>query len=459
MGFRSDFAWGAATAAYQIEGAAFEDGKGPSIWDDHCHDFRRDETGRQNVQGGDTGDVACDFYHLYREDVARMKEIGLKAYRFSISWARVLPDGTGKVNEKGLDYYSDLVDALLEADIEPWITLFHWDLPQKLQTLGGWQNPGSPDWFAEYTRIVVERLSDRVTHWMTLNEPQCHIIIGHQRGECAPKLRLSEPELLRVFHHHLLAHGKAVKTIREYAGKEPQIGIAFCQGDVIPATAGPEDVEAARKAMLRVDTKDLWSAAWWLDPVVFGDYPEEGKKAYGGNFPEELTREEDLKLISQPLDFIGINAYRSSIAEADGEGGFRIVNEKQGCARTAFKWPVTPETLYYTPKFLYERYRLPLVITENGLSAMDWVCLDGKVHDVMRIDFMHRYLQCLKRAVEEGIDIRGYFAWSLMDNMEWNNGYTERFGLIYVDFETRQRILKDSAYWYRDRIRANGGDL
>lgn len=459
MGFRTDFTWGAATAAYQIEGAAFEDGKGPSIWDDHCHDFRRDANGKQNVMEGDTGDVACDFYHLYREDIKRMQEMGLKAFRFSVSWSRVLPDGIGKVNEKGLEFYSDLVDALLEAGIEPWITLFHWDLPQKLQTLGGWQNPESPEWFAEYTKVLVDRLSDRVTHWMTLNEPQCHIIIGHQLGTCAPKLQLSEPELLRAFHHHLKAHGRAVQTIRQYAKKKPLIGTAFCLGDVIPASEKPEDVDAARKAMLNEDTKSLWAAAWWMNPVVFGRYPEQGIAAYGENFPKEILNEEDLKIISEPLDFLGVNAYRSSRVESDGQGGFRPVRDPQGCARTAIKWPVTPETLYYTPKFLYEKYKLPIVITENGISSLDWVCLDGKVHDTMRIDFMHRYLRCLRKAVDDGVDIRGYFSWTAIDNMEWNNGYTERFGLIYVDFITQERVLKDSAYWYRDVIQTNGENL
>ena len=241
MSFRKDFVWGAATAAYQIEGAAYEDGRGESVWDVHCHDTRKNPEGKQNILDGETGDVSCDFYHHYKEDIQRMKNMGLKAFRFSISWSRVLPDGTGRVNEKGLQFYSDLVDALLEAEIEPWVTLFHWDFPQQLQIRGGWQNPESPEWFAEYTKVIVDRLSDRVSHWMTLNEPQCHLIIGHVQGNCAPKLRLTEPEYLLAIHNHLKAHGRAVQVIRKYAKKKPEIGVAFCFGSSVPVSDQPED--------------------------------------------------------------------------------------------------------------------------------------------------------------------------------------------------------------------------
>lgn len=321
MSFRKDFVWGAATAAYQIEGAAYEDGRGESVWDVHCHDTRKNPEGKQNILDGETGDVSCDFYHHYKEDIQRMKNMGLKAFRFSISWSRVLPDGTGRVNEKGLQFYSDLVDALLEAEIEPWVTLFHWDFPQQLQIRGGWQNPESPEWFAEYTKVIVDRLSDRVSHWMTLNEPQCHLIIGHVQGNCAPKLRLTEPEYLLAIHNHLKAHGRAVQVIRKYAKKKPEIGVAFCFGSSVPVSDQPEDVKAARIATLREDTKDLWAVSWWLDPVILGHYPEKGMEAYGENCPEELRNPEDLKLISEPLDFLGINVYQSGRVESDGQGG------------------------------------------------------------------------------------------------------------------------------------------
>lgn len=305
MSFRKDFVWGAATAAYQIEGAAYEDGRGESVWDVHCHDTRKNPEGKQNILDGETGDVSCDFYHHYKEDIQRMKNMGLKAFRFSISWSRVLPDGTGRVNEKGLQFYSDLVDALLEAEIEPWVTLFHWDFPQQLQIRGGWQNPESPEWFAEYTKVIVDRLSDRVSHWMTLNEPQCHLIIGHVQGNCAPKLRLTEPEYLLAIHNHLKAHGRAVQVIRKYAKKKPEIGVAFCFGSSVPVSDQPEDVKAARIATLREDTKDLWAVSWWLDPVILGHYPEKGMEAYGENCPEELRNPEDLETDLGTVGFPG----------------------------------------------------------------------------------------------------------------------------------------------------------
>lgn len=397
MSFRKDFVWGAATAAYQIEGAAYEDGRGESVWDVHCHDTRKNPEGKQNILDGETGDVSCDFYHHYKEDIQRMKNMGLKAFRFSISWSRVLPDGTGRVNEKGLQFYSDLVDALLEAEIEPWVTLFHWDFPQQLQIRGGWQNPESPEWFAEYTKVIVDRLSDRVSHWMTLNEPQCHLIIGHVQGNCAPKLRLTEPEYLLAIHNHLKAHGRAVQVIRKYAKKKPEIGVAFCFGSSVPVSDQPEDVKAARIATLREDTKDLWAVSWWLDPVILGHYPEKGMEAYGENCPEELRNPEDLKLISEPLDFLGINVYQSGRVESDGRGGISRGEESLrstgDCNEVAGD---TGESVLCT-EVPAGKYKLPIVITENGLSCPDWVFLDGKVHDPMRIDFMHRYLSCLKK--------------------------------------------------------------
>ncbi len=459
MSFPKDFLWGAAAAAYQIEGGAMEDGRGPSIWDVYSHDKRIDpKTGRMNIDNGDTGDVACDHYHRYKEDVALMKKIGLKAYRLSISWSRVLPEGKGAVNEKGLDFYSDLVDELLKAGIEPYITLFHWDLPQALMNLGGWSNPDSPDWFAEYVKVVTDRLSDRVTHWITFNEPQCHVIIGHLLGECAPKLKLPCQEVFQVMHRVFLAHGKAVQTIRKYSKVPCKVGYAPCATEVYPVTDREEDVKAARKAAFDTSAENLWNTSWWLDPIILGKYPEDGVKAFAEYFPESLLKEEDLKLISQPLDFLGINLYRGAGIK-HAEGGYVQAENKTGFDRTAFKWPVTPRILHYMPKFLSERYQLPILITENGLSMADWVSLDGKVHDPQRIDFMHRYLLELSKAIEEGVDVIGYFAWSIMDNYEWSQGYGERFGLIHVDFETQKRTLKDSAYWYQEVITTNGKSL
>ena len=281
-------------------------------------------------------------------------------------------------------------------------------------------------------------------------------MLGHLQGICAPKLKLTESEVLHAMHHILLAHGRGVEILRSFAKKEPQIGMAFCQSSVIPETDSTDDVEAARKAFFSGADKQLWSPSWWLDPIVFGKYPEDGLRDFGGNVPKDLTDPYQLKIISEPIDFIGINCYNAESVRASEEGNPVKVRSKEGAPYTANKWPVTPRALYYIPKFEYERYRLPIYITENGMSGTDWVCLDGKVHDSYRIDFMHRYLNCLQQAINDGIDVRGYLTWSLLDNLEWNNGYTERFGLVHVDYETQVRTLKDSAYWYQGVIKRNG---
>ncbi|MGB8455973.1 MAG: GH1 family beta-glucosidase [Anaerocolumna sp.] len=465
MAFQKDFAWGAASAAYQIEGGAFEDGKGASIWDTYSHDVKEltREDRRKGIKNAinnkDNGDTACNHYHTYKEDVRLMKKMGLKAYRFSISWARVLPDGTGKINEKGLRFYSDLVDELLENGIEPYITLFHWDLPQALYDRGGWLNRESPDWFAEYAKVVVDRLSDRVSYWMTLNEPQCHIVIGHIWGTAAPGYKATNTEGFYMMHHILMAHGKAVQTIRKYSRLPARIGYAPCGAAAYPASDSKEDIEAARQYVFSCRQPSHFDAGWWFDTVLSGKYPEDGIAAFAGDFPKEMIREGDMETMCQPLDFLGINVYQGPEIRYDEKEGFAVVPNKVGYDKTAFKWAVTPKVLYYVPKFLYERYKLPVIITENGLSNADWVSLDQEVHDPQRIDFMHRYLKELKRAAEDGIDIQGYFAWSVMDNMEWNNGYDERFGLIHVDFGTLRRTLKDSAYWYAKVIEMNGENL
>ncbi len=457
MSFPKDFAWGAATAAHQIEGGANSEGRGSSIWDSYAQDKKIDPIrNRMNILNGETGEVACDHYHRYKEDVRHMKEMGLKAYRFSISWTRVLPEGSGNVNQKGLEFYSNLVNELLAAGIEPYVTLFHWDFPQALQDLGGWFNPDMPEIFAKYVTVVVKALSDRVTYWMTLNEPQCHIIIGHIQGECAPKLRVSDKQAFYLIHNILKAHGKAVKAIRKYAIKKPQIGIAPNPLAYYPATKSNEDVEATKKISFRVTGRNLWCSTWWLDPIILGKYPEDGIMEFKEDFPVEMIQPGDMELISQPMDFLGCNFYQGTEIKADDNGEPVIVPRKPGFDLTAFKWGVTPAILHYMPNFLYERYHLPIYITENGLSMSDWVSMDGKVHDPLRIDFMQRYLLELGKSIEDGTPVKGYFSWSLMDNYEWSNGYTERFGMIHIDYETQKRTLKDSAYWYRNVILSNG---
>jgi beta-glucosidase len=450
VSFPSDFAWGAAAAAYQIEGAAKEDGKGPSVWDTFC---RNDGS----IRGGHSGEVACDHYHRFRQDVALMKQIGLKAYRLSISWPRVLPSGTGEVNPKGIDFYEQLIDECLAAGITPYVTLFHWDLPQTLYDRRGWLNRESADWFAQYAAVVADRLSDRVTYWMTINEPQVFLSHGHLDGIHAPGDNLPLQQVLQAGHHLLLAHGKAVQAIRATSSKRCQVGYAPMGLVKIPASTGPEDVQAARRAMLTVAGGHLFNNTWWMDPVFLGAYPQDGLTLYGQRAPE--IRDGDMDLIAQPLDFLGMNTYSGETVRAGPSGEIEQVLPEVGHQATAYRWPVTPEALYWGPKVLYERYKLPLWITENGMSNTDWVSLDGRVHDPQRIDFMQRYLLQLSRAIQDGVDVRGYFYWSILDNFEWAEGYRERFGLIHVDYSTQQRTLKDSAYWYKDVIASNGEHL
>lgn len=453
MGFSKDFVWGAATAAYQIEGAVCDDGRGLSVWDICC---LKDGF----VKNGDNGDIACDHYHRMKSDVAIMKELGLKAYRFSISWSRIMPSGFGDINEKGLDFYDALVDELIANGIEPYVTLFHWDYPVELFKMGGWLNPASSDWFAAYTRVVVERLSDRVKNWITINEPQCFIGLGHETGIHAPGLKLQKYYLLQAAHNTLLAHGKAVQVIRQYSKQACEIGYAPIGGTCIPASASERDIEAARKATFSCGQEDaLWANTWWMDTALKGEYPKEAFEGMlGMNMPK--INSDDMKTICQPLDFLGLNMYQANTVRAsDNVEGYEYVKRAVGYDQTAIKWPVTPEMLYYGPKFFFERYKLPILITENGLSSMDWVALDGKVHDINRIDFLNRYLLQYRRAADDGVPLKGYMQWSLMDNFEWSEGYNERFGLVYIDYPTQKRIIKDSGYWYRSIIESNGENL
>lgn len=449
MGFAKDFVWGAATSSYQIEGTGRDSGKGQNIWDVFTK-----KPGR--VYEGHTGDIACDHYHRFREDVAYMKELGLKGYRFSIDWSRVLPEGTGKVNEKGIDFYNALIDELLEQGIEPYITLYHWELPYEIYKRGGWMNPEIVEWFGQYARLVAERFSDRVKYFFTLNEPQCFVGLGFLQGCHAPGVKAPLRDTFEMAHNALKAHGRAVQMLRAYGKQNVQIGYAPTSGMCYPEKETPKDIEAARKALFALPD-DLsnwtWNVSWWSDPVILGKYPEEGMKKYEKYLP--VITDEDMKLISQPIDFYGQNIYNGRCIRMGTDGRPEEVRRPAGFPKTATNWPVTPEALYWGPKFLYERYRKPIYITENGMACHDTVSQDGKVHDPNRIDFLARYLKNLKRAAEE-IDIRGYFQWSLMDNFEWDKGYAERFGIIYVDFETQERIWKDSAYWYRDLIRRNG---
>ncbi len=451
MDFPENFTWGVAAAAYQIEGAATEDGKGPSVWDEFCK-----VPGK--VLDGHSGEIACDHYHRYPSDVALMKELGVRHYRLSVSWPRVIPAGTGSVNRAGLDFYDRLVDSLLEAGITPWVTLFHWDYPLELFRRGGWLERASVGWFADYVKVVVERLSDRVSHWITLNEPQCFLGFGHATGTNAPGLRLSHAECLRAGHHVLLAHGRAVQILREHAKSPPIIG--WAPVGVVSVPEDPEnaaDIEAARRSMASVSGGDassmgmppnLWSNTWWGDPVVFGSYPEDGIRAAGDAMPR--IEAGDMAIISQPVDFYGANIYSGTRYRASASGEPVRLPHPPHTPLSAFKWPVVPESLRWGPRFLHERYQLPVIVTENGVSLADWISLDGRVHDPLRIDFLHRYLTQLGLAIGDGADVRGYFHWSILDNFEWAEGYKQRFGLVHVDYETQRRTPKDSAFWLRE---------
>ena len=449
MTFPHDFIWGAAAASYQIEGSTQGvDGCGESVWD-LC--VKRPGF----VKGGDTGFLACDHYHRHREDVALMKEIGLQAYRLSVMWPRILPAGTGAVNEKGLAFYDRLIDTLLDAGITPWVTLFHWDFPAALFHRGGWLNPDSPLWFEEYAAVVVDRLSDRVHHWFTLNEPACFIGLGHQIGVHAPGVQLSPAEVNRAWHHSLLAHGRGVRVIRQ-ASKSPgcQVGFAPVFRTCIPATESAADIEAARRMMFDGRDRSMFEPGWNLEPILNGVYPDDLLKLWGADAP--VIREGDMELIRQPIDFIGFNLYQSGLVRAGAGGLPEDIPYPTHHPRTQLGWPVTPDALYWAARFLHERYGKPLVVTENGLALNDWVSVDGRVHDPLRIDFLTRYLRGLERAVDEAIPVLGYFHWSIMDNFEWAEGFQPRFGLVHVDYTTQQRTIKDSGYWYREVIKNRG---
>lgn len=451
MSFKNDFVWGAATAAFQIEGAAYSDGKGLNIWDVFCK-----EDGK--VFRGHTGDTACNHYNKIEEDVKLMKEMGLKAYRFSVSWARILPNGVGEINQKGIDFYNKLINALIENGIEPYMTLYHWDLPYELSKKGGWMNRDIVNAFAEYTKIIADNFSDRVKNYITLNEPEIFVGNGYMHGSHAPGYKLSNFELLNIGHNALLAHGIAVKILRENSKTELNIGISVASNPAIPVTEREEDVKAAQKVYDRADIYNfVYTDSYWLDPIVFGKYNDGILETCKDIMPK--IENGDMELISQKIDFIGRNIYMGDYYKADENGEPVKLPHKVGFTKTAFDWPVSDDSLYYGVKQCYKRYKMPIYITENGMSCHDTISLDGKVHDPNRQDYLNRYLLGLKKASSEGFDIRGYFVWSLMDNFEWSAGYNERFGIIYVDYETYERIPKDSAYWYKSVIENNGSNL
>lgn len=429
--FPKDFLWGAATASAQIEGGWNEDGRTPSIWD---------VTLPEQVTHGENNHTASDHYHHWREDVEIMKRLGLNSYRFSISWSRVMPE-EGRVNEKGLKFYSDLVDALLENGIEPLVTIYHWDLPLWVYEKGGWLSEEIIPLFEAYTKVVVEALSDRVTWWMTMNEPGSFIRDGYVRGFQAP-FHHDHDKISVLTRNCMLAHAVGVETIRRCAKREVRVGFALGCGAYIPEAKTPEEIEKARKASLEAG-EGLIVNSWWLEPMLAGRPVV---------FDGYMLQQEDMRQICQPLDFIGLNMY-TPLPDLDGKA------TAPGTPRNALGWVIDARVVYWTIRFVYEKYGLPIMVSENGVSLHDWVSLDGKVHDPGRADFIKRYVGQIGRALAEGIPVIGYQYWSLLDNFEWSFGYDPRFGLTYVDYSTGERIIKDSAWEYKRIIETNGKEL
>ena len=438
--FKKDFIWGTATAAYQIEGGCADGGRTPSTWDIFSHQ-------KGKTREGANGDVACDSYHRWREDVELMKGLGVNAYRFSISWNRILPEGTGKINEDGIDYYRRLAEELLKNGITPYATLFHWDYPYCLYRRGGWMNPDSSKWFGEYAAAVGKRLGDIIKHFIPFNEPQCFIGLGHQSGTHAPGLRLDEPDLSHCIHNVLLSNGRAIQALRaEVDGAV--CGFANCGGAAMPKTNSEADIKAACDWMF--GGCGMWDDRLWMDPMYLGIYPETLVRTLGE------PSIEDMRIISERPDFVGINIYQSDEIAAGPDGRPYNAGHCQGHTRTSMDWAVTPDCLYWAAKFLYERYKLPIIVTENGMSNNDVITPDGKCHDPQRVEYLRGHLSGLKRAAAEGVDVAGYFQWSLLDNFEWADGYNQRFGLVYVDYATCGRTPKDSAEFFASVVKSNG---
>ncbi len=450
--FRDDFVWGVAASAYQVEGREEGDGAGAMIWDKFIAEG--------HTPDGYDARVSCDHMHRYKDDYKLMSMLNIKAYRFSISWARLIPDGTGEVNQKAVKLYRDMITEMKKNGIEPFLTMYHWEFPQALEDRGGWLNEDVVEWFGYYAQVVAENFSDICENFITLNEPECFVGIGYMSGWHAPGLNLPYKDVFQIAHNALKAHGKAVINLRKYAKRPIKVGYAPTCGMAYPETSKPEDIEAARKVLFGFyNPMDnwTWNVSWFNDPVFLGKYPEEGLKKFAEYLPE-ITKE-DMELIHQPLDFMGQNIYNGYLIRQGKDNEPEFVQRPMGCSKTAASWPVTPDCFYWGVKMLYERYQMPLYITENGMSCHDDISADGKVHDPNRRDFLDSYISALQKANDEGVDLRGYFLWTFLDNFEWDKGYTERFGIVYVDFLTQQRIVKDSAYWYSEVIMSNGANL
>jgi len=447
--FPDGFLWGSATASYQVEGAVKEDGRGPSIWDTFAHTPGK-------THNGDTGDVADDHYHRYKEDIALMQALGLKTYRFSVAWTRVFPQGTGAPNPKGLDFYNRMLDTLLAAGIEPYCTLYHWDLPQALQDKGGWENPDTAKAFADYAGYTAGKLSSKIKHFMTMNEIRTFVELGYENGTHAPGLKVGPKRLAQLNHYAVLGHGLAVQAIRA-AAPGAKVGLADNAVATTPVFDAPEHVEAATKAMREVN-------ASFLTVIREGRYTDLYLKRLGANAPQFTP--EEMKIIGSPLDFQGLNIYQPmwirAVTPEDNPrwqaAGFAIVPDPKSYPHMFSEWlTIGPEGLYWAPKLANKLWDLKeIYITENGASSADVVTPEGMVLDTDRTMFLRNYLTQLHRAVAEGVPVKGYFLWSLLDNYEWADGYEKRFGITYVDFETQKRTPKLSSHFYKSVIERNG---
>jgi beta-glucosidase len=451
--FPPDFLWGAATAAYQIEGATREDGRGTSIWDTFSGTPGR-------VRNGDTGNIAADHYHRFEQDVALMAELGLRAYRFSIAWPRIQPDGRGPALQRGLDFYRRLVDCLLDHGIEPWVTLYHWDLPQVLEDEGGWPNRDLAERFADYAALVYGALYDRVGYWTTLNEPWCSAFVGYASGRHAPGVR-DRALAFRAAHHLLLGHGRAVQAMRAISDSN-QIGITLNLYPVAAATSEPADLDAARRI-------DGLQNRLFLDPILRHAYPEDVLQQVEQAAGLDHLDPEDEALIATPIDFLGVNYYQRHVVAAGPAGPAAkpeateyptaedVLFVPQDGPRTANGWSVDASGLLDLLLWLHRSYPpTPLAVTENGAAFNDYADPDGRVHDDERVRFLDGHFRAAHQAIAQGVDLRGYFVWSLLDNFEWAEGYSKRFGIVHVDYPSQRRLLKDSAHWYRDVIQRGG---
>ncbi len=436
--FPPDFLWGTATAAYQIEGASREDGRGPSIWDTFSHTPGK-------VLNGDNGDVACDSYHRYEEDIRLMKELGVRVHRFSVSWPRIFPSGRGAVNRKGLDFYHRFVDRLLEQGIEPFCTLYHWDLPQALQDEGGWDNRATIDAFVGYAETMFKEFAGKIKRWVTFNEPWCSSFLAHSLGVHAPGYRDLQLAA-NVAHHILLAHGKTVARFREM-GVAGQIGIAPNISWAVPFSKSRADRDAGLRAI-------MCTGDYFMDPIYFGTYPQPIVDCYAKAGVTLPIRDGDMEAIRRPIDFLGVNYYSADVIRSKpGAGIFESEKLKMGYETTDNGWPVDPVGFYDCLHYIREKYGdIEIYITENGVCVDD-APENGRVRDLRRISYFRRHLISLQRAMTDGIRVKGYMAWSLLDNFEWAEGYGRRFGLVFVDFNTLERTKKDSFDWYREVIR------